>query len=46
MTPAQLYVLATEHRYANDPKARRPDTSSGDAGWLVALAARARKPGG
>ena len=45
MTPWQLGVLATEHRYATDPKARRPSAED-NAGFLLGLAAAARRTRG
>jgi hypothetical protein len=53
MTPRQLSMLATEYRYANDPKAsrplaeqaRRPETQ-GTAAFAMALGALAQRSKG
>jgi len=42
MTPYQLWLLADEHRYAQDPKLRRADEVD-DVGWLVGMAAAAKR---
>jgi hypothetical protein len=53
MTPRQLSMLATEHGYVHNPKARRPldeqakrPESQGTAAFAVALGAKAAEARG